>query len=236
MWIRDGFISLVEDCVPDSTLSANLLSREAPITGALVSPLEAESGTTDNTEHTLGTISTDAGQYQLVPALVNQYLFLSSSMAVSSASLCSRVRLRGEFNLIAVKQVWGRLMECHPMLRSYFHSPASATKISDFSLRVLDKVVPPEPAVRDLKAIQAAQQNALLDAEEICWKSNTWDFRCWPLHRFQVFILSEDTFEVFFVNTHLISDGISNQIIIKEFVANYTLLMQQKSLPPTPYS
>ncbi|MCP4283788.1 MAG: hypothetical protein GY792_04965, partial [Gammaproteobacteria bacterium] len=149
----------------------------------------------------------------------DQYLFLIVHMAFfSTTSLCSRMRLKGPMNVDAMKKTWGDLLQRHPMLRASFSLPTGAKTLQEYRLHILKNPVPPEVSVRDLRNIKLKEQERILEEEAMKWKAYEWDFLTWPLHSFVVFQLDDSLFEIFLVDTHLIADGISNQIIMREFV------------------
>ncbi len=151
-----------------------------------------------------------------------QYLFLTAHMTVSTCSLCSRVRLKGEMNPEAVKKTWQTLLMRHPNLRARFEIDPEANTMSSYKIHILDKPTIPEIEVRDLRGLKENQKESTLHNEQNRWTACEWDIHRWPLHSFLVFIIEDNLFELFFVNTHLISDGISNQIVIREFIEVYT--------------
>ncbi|MFN6571678.1 non-ribosomal peptide synthetase [Dendronalium sp. ChiSLP03b] len=158
---------------------------------------------------------------QEVPILDAQYIFLASHWAVSTCSLCSTLRLNGPFNSQVFRQSWEELLTRHPMLRAYFSIPAGATSFKDYRLMVLDNPTPPEIAITDLRNCDRQTQDYRINEEIHRCINSRWDISQWPLHKFFVFQLEDAVYEVFFTNHHLISDGLSNQIVLRDFMEIY---------------
>ncbi|WGV26204.1 non-ribosomal peptide synthetase [Halotia branconii] len=157
-----------------------------------------------------------------VPILDAQYIFLASHWAVSTCSLCSTLRLNGAFNPQVFRQSWQELLTRHPMLRAYFSIPAGSTSFKDYRLMVLDNPTPPEIAITDLRNCDRSTQEYRINEEVNRCINSRWDISQWPLHKFFVFQLEDAVYEVFFTNHHLISDGLSNQIVLRDFMEIYS--------------
>ncbi len=160
-------------------------------------------------------------QDESVEMLGAQYPFLVSHWAVSTCSLASRVRVQGAFDPAIARRAWNDLLARHPALRAHFVIPAGARTFSDYRFEVAARVDAPEVTVSELGHLDAMARDAFLSAEVARCVNHQWDLQQPLLHRFYAFRLGPDLHEVFFTNHHLISDGLGNQQVIREFLALY---------------
>ncbi|MBD1930354.1 MULTISPECIES: non-ribosomal peptide synthetase [Cyanophyceae] len=169
-----------------------------------------------------------------VEILHAQNIFLAAHWAVSSCSLCSTLRLNGPFAPDVVQQSWKDLILRHPMLRAHFSIPTGATSFRDYRLVVLANPTPPEISITDLRHCDRDTQEQIITEEVNRCINAKWSLEQWPLHRFFVFRLEDSVYELFFTNHHLISDGLSNQIVLREFMEIYgaKLSNTEPNLPP----
>ncbi len=166
----------------------------------------------------------------------DQYFFLVAQMAVSTCSLCSRIRLKAPLRPDLLKKTWEDLLQRHPMLRASFFVPSGTRTLAEYRMHILTAPVLPEVSIRDLRDLDSDQKEQVLEEEEKKWKAYEWDVRTWPLYSFLAFQLEDSEFEIFFNNTHLISDGISNQIVIREFVEVYGAYLDNQEPAGLSYS
>jgi fengycin family lipopeptide synthetase B len=169
-----------------------------------------------------------------VEILYSQYPFLVGHWAVSTCSLVSRVRLQGPFDLTNAQRTWSDLLVRHPSLRSRFSIPADASSFNEYRLQIQSDVAAPALAVNDIRYLNAAQQDAAVaDKIEHC-VNHEWQLDGPWLHRFFVYRLADHVHEVFFHNHHLISDGLSNQQVMREFLVLYEANATRRpaDLPP----
>ena len=170
---------------------------------------------------------------EIVDLLPGQYFHLIGHALVNSNSLFATVRVAGDFDLTAAQLSWQDLIDRHPMLRSRFHIPAEADRFRDYRLEVLNKPKLPDIAFTDLRQLDAkARTNALLE-EQQRWLHYPWSLTQWPLHQFSVMQLEEGVFQIFLGNEHVISDGLSNHILLHEFLALYCA-RREGSVPDLP--
>jgi amino acid adenylation domain-containing protein len=167
--------------------------------------------------------------------LINaQYIFLATHLAVASCSVCSTVRFKGIFDLKLASASWKELLFRHPMLRAYFSIPGDAQSFKDYQLRVLNHPQPPEFTVIDLRDFDAKTQESRI--QEIVNEAinETWSLEQWPLHRFFALRLEDFVYEIGFSHHHVLSDGLSNQIVLREFIEIYAAKLNgiQPNLPP----
>lgn len=162
-----------------------------------------------------------------------QYFFLFSNQLINSSSLCITTRLKGQLNLKAANQAWGALVKRHISLQTCFYIPETATSYSEFKYLRLNNPVPPEIEHTDLseKNIDEAENHVSVEFKKQLNKE--WALNKWPLHRFSVISVRPDEHVLFYSNEHIISDGMGNQTLIKEFLELYHSFVS-KSDPDLP--
>lgn len=151
----------------------------------------------------------------------SQYIFLATHWAVSTCSVCATVRLKGSFDPAIARQSWQELLLRHPMLRAYFLIPEEAKTFTDYQLQVIEQPQPPEFENIDLRQYDANTQEASIRQEVNSRINRGWNIDNWPLHQFFVIRLSDSVYELGLHHHHVLSDGLSNQTILREFLAIY---------------
>ncbi|MEQ9355858.1 amino acid adenylation domain-containing protein [Coleofasciculus chthonoplastes] len=165
----------------------------------------------------------------------SQYIFLATHWAVSTCSVCSTVRVRGSFEPTIAQQSWQELLLRHPMLRAYFFIPQDATRFSAYQLRVGNQTQLPEMEIIDLRKYDETTQKSLICKEVNRRINERWNIEKWPLHIFFVIHLNDSVYELGLHHHHVLSDGLSNQIILREFLEIYgaRLAGTEPILPPS---
>ncbi|MCA2685179.1 MAG: acyltransferase domain-containing protein [Microcystis sp. M038S2] len=171
----------------------------------------------------------------LVPILHSQIPLLMSYWSLNSNSLFTKVKIAGEFDLNIAQQAWKLLINRHPMLRAQFQIPEDATCFADYQLEVLENPIPPEILVKDFTTLTPEKQGEKIEEEIYHWLNYNWSLTQWPLHGFSVLKLSEQIHQLFLGNEHLISDGLSNHVMMREFLEIYRAIVAKETpnLPPT---
>ena len=169
-----------------------------------------------------------------VDILFSQYPFLVSHWAVCTCSLSSRVRLQGPFDPEAARRAWNALLERHPMLRARFVIPPGCRSLKEYRLEVLDGVTAPTVLVTDLRHLDAPDREAFLNDETHRLLDKEWLLDQWPAHQFSAYRLANDLHEVIFSNHHVFSDGLSNQLVMREFVTLYGAAATGRPAPLPP--
>jgi fengycin family lipopeptide synthetase B len=171
---------------------------------------------------------------QSVDILPSQYIFLVSHSAVSTCSLCSRLQLKGPLNLDVARAAWQGLLDRHPALRSRFVVPPGATSFKDFKLEIPDQSTAPALAQTDLQHLPVAEQEQAIQALVADCVNHAWTLKEPLLHRFFIVRRAPNLVDVFFTNHHLISDGLGNQQVMREFMAIYASLTGEAGAQPLP--
>ncbi|MBD1836178.1 acyltransferase domain-containing protein [Cyanobacteria bacterium FACHB-472] len=169
-----------------------------------------------------------------VELLHGQYFHLIGYWLVNSSSLFASLRLEGAFDLDIAWQSWNDLVSRHPMLRSRFRIPTGATSFKDYQLEVLEDPTPPEIPITDIRHLDEDERERVVAEEIHRWLNYEWQLTQWPLHQFSVLRLEDSVYQLFLGNEHLISDGLGNHIILREFMELYRarICNEQPNLPP----
>lgn len=179
-------------------------------------PTESVSQTSD--KNNISTIDLSEETVNIIDA---QYIFLATHWAISTCSVCSTVRLKGIFDPQIAQKSWQELIVRHPMLRAYFFIPPDGKSFSDYQLRVIKQPHPPEIEIIDLRKYDSTTQESRIQQEVNQRINKKWDIEKYPLHRFFVIRLDEFLYELGVNHHHVLTDGLSNQIILREFLAIY---------------
>ncbi len=167
-----------------------------------------------------------AQQEESAPACLGiadaQLPFVAASVAgVSLCSLCSRVRVRGPLDAEIASAAWGDLVDRHPILRSRFVPPGEGGTLADFGLEHLPAVERPRSRIISLTHLGRAEQERALAELLDAAINREWILSQWPLHEINAYALSADEFELHFENHHLVSDGLGNQMMVRQFLESY---------------
>jgi amino acid adenylation domain-containing protein len=151
-----------------------------------------------------------------------QVPFVVASVAgVSLCSLCSRVRVRGPLDAGLASAAWGDLVDRHPILRSRFVPPGEGGALADFGLEFLPAVEHLRPRIVTLTHLGRAEQERALAERLDAAINREWNLSHWPLQEIKAYALSADEFELHFENHHLVSDGLGNQMMVRQFLESY---------------
>jgi malonyl CoA-acyl carrier protein transacylase len=174
-------------------------------------------------------------EFKSLEMLHSQYPLAISHWLLNSNSLFSTLRLQGSFDLDVAWQAWKDLLQRHPMLRSRFRIPTGATSFKDYQLEVLDDPTPPEIPITDIRHLDEDERERAVAEEIHQWLNYEWQLTQWPLHQFSILRLEDSVYQLFLGNEHLISDGLGNHIILREFMELYRacLCNEQPNLPPS---
>lgn len=156
-----------------------------------------------------------------VEILNAQYPFLASYFAVGTITICNGIKLRGKLDISLLWESWKELIHKHVILQAYFNALPEASSFKDYKFLLSDHIVPPEIHIHDIRQFNKCEQEQYIVSkfEEIV--NEKIDIYKWPLHNIKVIQTGEQEYEIIFYNSHLISDGLGNQQIIKELLNIY---------------
>ncbi|MBW4427786.1 MAG: amino acid adenylation domain-containing protein [Nostoc desertorum CM1-VF14] len=179
-------------------------------------------------------IETPVQKTETVEILDVQTYQLLTHWLIKSNSLCSSLRLQGTFDLKIAWQSWQDLIARHPMLRGHFIIPDGATSFKNYQLVVDENPSIPLIPVTDVRHLDSQAKEKAVNEEFHHWLNYEWELAAWPLHQFSVFWLEDSVYQLFLGNEHLVSDGLGNHIILREFMEIYRakLAGETPDLPP----
>ncbi|MCI8751991.1 MAG: SDR family NAD(P)-dependent oxidoreductase [Lachnospiraceae bacterium] len=164
-----------------------------------------------------------------LPISYSQYTFLLSYLTVGTMSLVSRVTCKAVMEQKKLNEAWNLLIKQYPSLHAKFEIKKSSLKLSDYKfIYINDEEIDLKVNIYDLQGKNFIEKEKIINEFSNNIINSKFDISTFPLHRFYIFKLDEDKFEVLLANTHLISDGIGNQIILRSFLENYNALLNNR--------
>ena len=221
-----------------NNLGMNTIIAQAQTVSGLIEIFEkASTVKLDGVEPTKDTHQADSSVKSLVESsnaelLDAQLLFLPAYFLTKSSSLCSYVEINGPFNLDRAKQIWKDLITRHPALRIKFNWPnKSAATFADVTAEFIGDCTPPELSIWDINNLSPTEKGKAISETFEEKLNHNWDLAKWPLHEFSIIKKSDECFVLFWSNEHIISDGLSNQQALKEFLELYQASISGVELP-----
>lgn len=161
------------------------------------------------------------------------YPFLISHQAVSTITICSVVEVEGPLDLDVLRQAWKTIIERHPALQAHFRKTEKAESFNDYRLVPAVRDVP-EIRLHDWRSADKLSREERLREEIEARLDERFDLFRWPLHRIEVFRTENDAYSIMLTIAHVISDGLSNQQLIRELLEAYGQLLagRQPELSP----
>ncbi|MDT3424985.1 amino acid adenylation domain-containing protein [Paenibacillus forsythiae] len=157
-----------------------------------------------------------------------QYLFLVTYLSVANLSISSGVKVKGELNIGSLRESWRELVYRHPILRAVFTVDPGTSSLKGYRLKLLKEIVLPEISVEDIRHLGAQEQQQVISRRFEDALNHKFDITKWPLHTFSVIRTADDEYELILDINHLISDGLGNQQLLKEFLTIYGARSQKK--------
>ena len=141
-------------------------------------------------------------------------------------------RLHGELDIPIFQQAWAHTWEHHPVLRTAF-----LWEGLDEPLQIVRQQVALNWTVRDLRSQSTSQQCDELETFLRTDREIGFDLAQAPLARFQLFQLSRDMHEFVWSFHHVLSDGWSTPLVVKEVLTFYEATrsgtrIELKRVPP----
>ncbi|CUU48524.1 non-ribosomal peptide synthetase [Clostridium beijerinckii] len=155
-----------------------------------------------------------------------QYPFLVSYWSVGTLTICSGVKLEGQLNLDLLQESWLELIKRNPSLASEFEAREGSKSFKDYKLKIYNKPLLPEINVQDIRNLPEEAKNKAVKQIIEDMINTPFDIFKFPLHKIMVIQTSYMQYELIFANNHLVSDGLSNQQILREILEIYSGKMQ----------
>jgi amino acid adenylation domain-containing protein len=152
--------------------------------------------------------------------------FLQQLEPQSSAyHLFNGIRLRGQLNLSAFEQTLQEIVRRHEILRTTF------TVVDGRPFQRIAAASSVSLAVRDLSAFEKVERDAEVERAAQETVSTPFDLVAGPLLRAELLRLSDDEHVLLFVLHHIISDGWSATVLVREVAALYEAFCAKRSSP-----
>lgn len=142
----------------------------------------------------------------------------------------SAIRLKGKLDLAILKRCINEIIRRHESLRTTFSNIKGEPA----------QVIHPEMVVRleleDLRHLPEAERNTIAHSMAVSEATHAFNLESGPLFRTRLLHLADDDFIMLFTLHHIISDGWSMGVLIKEVAALYEAFMhdQESPLPDLP--
>ena len=133
--------------------------------------------------------------------------------------------LEGELHVPAFEKAWQKIVDRHPILRTTF-----VWKRLDKTLQVVHKQVTLPFHELDWRNLSSSEQEIKLDNLLKENRNNGFKFSEVPLLRIFVIRLSENSYQFIWCHHHILLDGWSLPIIIREVFAYYEAFRQEKEI------
>ncbi|WP_421657455.1 amino acid adenylation domain-containing protein [Leptothermofonsia sp. ETS-13] len=137
--------------------------------------------------------------------------------------------LHEDLNLPAFEQAWQRIIERHPVLRTSFHWEGS-----DEPVQIVHRSVEFLVARQDWQHFSAEEQKNRLDTYLEADRRQGFDLAQAPLMRLAIFQISQAEYQIVWTFHHILLDGRSLLILLKEVFGIYETLCQGQTLPLSP--
>jgi amino acid adenylation domain-containing protein len=161
-----------------------------------------------------------------------QAIFFPAYFLTKSSSLCSYVEIEGKVDPVVATRVWHAMIERHPSLQLKFNWPSfPKSTLGDISAEFIDDFTDLKIPVIDISDLSSEQKSQYINEYFHERLNAQWKLDTWPLHEISIIQKSADECAIFWSNEHIISDGLSNQIALKEFLTNYSLMLNCQELP-----
>ena len=150
-----------------------------------------------------------------------QYPFLISYYSISTITISSGVKVRGELNATLLWESWNELILRHPILQSVFEMDKGAKTFKQYRLKIENHVIPPKLEDIDLRSFNVEQQGEFIKNKFQSAINKKFDLFTWPLHNIEMIRTGQQEYELFFSINHTISDGLGNQQFLRELLEIY---------------
>ena len=155
-------------------------------------------------------------------------LYAPDSEVYREQTSCS---LKGNLNVSAFQQAWGQVVQRHPILRTAFYWE----ELSE-PLQVVQVELPWEQ--RDWRGLSSLEQHGWLEAFLEADRARGFDLGQAPVMRCALLREAEDTYRFVWSSHHLLLDGWSLSLLLKEVLAFYEAYCRGRELrleSPRPY-
>jgi hypothetical protein len=133
--------------------------------------------------------------------------------------------LHGDLNISAFERAWQRVVDRHPILRTAFH-----WEELEKPLQVVHRRVSLPLEQQDWRGLSAVEQQQRLAEYQKADRTRGFDLTQAPLLRLALFQVAEDSYHFVWSYHHLLLDGWSLPLILKEVLAFYEAFSRGRDL------
>jgi amino acid adenylation domain-containing protein len=137
--------------------------------------------------------------------------------------------LRGNLNIVAFEDAWQQVVTRHTALRTSFY-----WENLDKPVQVVNRQVKVPLEQYDWRGIEPTLQQEQLEAFLESDRKQGFDMSQESLIRLTLIGLSDDSYQFIWSKHHLILDGWSTALVLKDVVQRYEVLCQGQKVPDTP--
>lgn len=226
--LMSGMVSLLpagsSDGHSESSIMTSLLSLNT--VGDIVEMLAVRGDRSSGTRTAAGDENTIAveipeNEPEFLEILHSQYLFLITYLSVANLTITSGVRLRGRLDADSLRKSWSELILRHPVLRAVFITEPANASLKGYRLQLLKTAVPPEIPVLDIRHLDEQARRRWISERFEASLNEKFDITRWPLHSLSVIQTADLEYELILDISHMISDGLGNQQILREIMEIY---------------
>jgi amino acid adenylation domain-containing protein len=163
--------------------------------------------------------------YPLSPAQVRLWLLHQLKGASAAYTIVSAWHIQGDLQIESLKEGLKQLIIRHESLRTRF------IEIDGLPRQVIDRSADPDFSYQDLISDNVSPENLTLILEEVYQQClhHPFDMSRGPLFAIRLVAIAPKQFALFITLHHLISDGWSVAVLIKEWLAIYNTLNDKRS-------
>ncbi|RSZ29427.1 non-ribosomal peptide synthetase, partial [Variovorax sp. 553] len=159
-----------------------------------------------------------AGTLALSHAQMRQWFLWQLDPSSTAYHISGALKLEGRLDVEAVRASFDALVQRHESLRTVFRTDSQG-----LARQLIREAAPLDIAVLDLAALGIAQEREARSREEALRLGHTpFDLAEGPLLRVGLIRLAPEEHMLVVVMHHIVSDGWSMQVIVDEFVAQYS--------------
>ncbi|KQL56241.1 MULTISPECIES: non-ribosomal peptide synthetase [Bacillaceae] len=163
----------------------------------------------------------DVGIEQTITIANAQYPFFISQQAVSTLSICSSVTMNGQLDLGRLWSSWAALIKRYPPLQAVFKMNKPGSSFENMEMSTVSNCTPPELMIEDIQQLSEKGKEQWLHQLYERYLNTSVDLTIWPLHGLKVIQTGNQQFTIVLHIVHVISDGLSNQMFLKELLEIY---------------
>ncbi len=163
----------------------------------------------------------EVGIEQTITIANAQYPFFISQQAVSTLSICSSITLNGQLDLGRLWSSWAALIKRYPPLQAVFKMNKPGSSFENLGMTTVSNCSPPELMIEDIQQLSETGKEQWLHHLYERYLNTSVDLTIWPLHGLKVIQTDNQQFTIVLSIVHVISDGLSNQMFLKELLEIY---------------